>query len=51
MRQSGRLIAKDTGKNWYVEKTLTLSGTVYEILDAEWMGLEQHWILTVRRAK
>lgn len=46
-----KLRAKDTGKNYYTEKFLTLCGVKYDILDAEWMALPEYWILTVKRSK
>lgn len=46
-----KLRAKCTGKNYYVEKNLTLSGIKYDIVDAEWKALPEYWILTVKRSK
>lgn len=43
-----KLYAKDTGKNWYVIKTLTLGGMNYQVIDAHWLVLENRWELIVK---
>ena len=37
-----------TNKNWYTEKTVTISGKVYEIIEADYDSLLDTWYLTVK---
>lgn len=42
------LKAKNTGVNWYTEKTITVMDKVYNIVDSHFYQLEDIWILTVK---
>ena len=37
--------------NWYTQDFITVTGIKYKIYDAEWFGLEEFWVLKVKKAK
>lgn len=40
---------KSTGINWYNRSVIELTGKIYNIVDVEWNGLLEFWVLKVKR--